>query len=52
MTSGEGLPQEANHVVTRQIKNLWRGQATHKVLNGYWAIRDISITSFICHVTT
>ena len=32
MTSGKRHPQEANHVVTRQIKNLWWGQSTHEVL--------------------
>ena len=30
--TGEGHPQEANYVVTRQIENLWWGQSTNEVL--------------------
>ena len=38
MTSGEGHPQEANHMVTRQIKNMVR-QSTHEVL---WSLVAIA----------
>ena len=30
--TGEGHPQEANYVVTKQIENLWWGQSTNEVL--------------------